>query len=403
MVTFVARQPILDKKLGIYGYELLFRAQSTSVAFDAIEGNFASSEIITNAFHELGIAEVTGGKRAFVNFTETLLLSGIATILPSSVLVVELLENILPTPEVLEACKKLRKRGFKIALDDFILTPEYSALLSVADIIKIDFMSTPMDKIELFARSLADSRTTLLAEKIETQEMYEEAVRMGFSLFQGYFFAKPVIVDPSRQRLNPMKINCLRLIRAANDEDFDFRRIANIIKNDVALSYRLLRVLNSAFFGLHYTVKNINQALAILGMVEVKKWVTLVSLNEMSSNKPVELMRMALLRAKFLETLAPHMGIPRSADDLFMLGLVSLMDTMMDTAMLDLIEQTNLAENIARPLLTGEGRFAELLRMVIHYERSEWDQMLSMAETLHIEPKTLSDIYLEVARWADSM
>ena len=226
---------------------------------------------------------------------------------------------------------------------------------------------------------------------------------MGFSLFQGYFFAKPVIVDPSRQRLNPMKINCLRLIRAANDEDFDFRRIANIIKNDVALSYRLLRVLNSAFFGLHYTVKNINQALAILGMVEVKKWVTLVSLNEMSSNKPVELMRMALLRAKFLETLAPHMGIPRSADDLFMLGLVSLMDTMMDTAMLDLIEQTNLAENIARPLLTGEGRFAELLRMVIHYERSEWDQMLSMAETLHIEPKTLSDIYLEVARWADSM
>ena len=398
MGSCVARQPIFTKKLNIYGYELLYRSAASSSSFSNDNEDQASSETIINSFHQTGIENVTGGKRAFVNFTQKLLLDGVATILPSRILVVELLENIRPSDIVLDACRKLRERGYQIALDDFVLEPEFFPLLQVADIVKIDFLESPMNQIERFAYALSKTPTILLAEKVETQEIFDKASDMGFSLFQGYFFAKPVIVTGAKA-ITPLKTSCMQLIRLALSPNINFSRISDIIKHDVALSYRLLRVVNSAFFGLRYTVKNIRQALAILGMDEVKKWITLISLAEIKDDKPDELIRISLIRAKMMEVIGPVANINK-LDDLFLIGLMSLMDAIMDMEMQEIVAQTSLSPNIAGPLMTGEGSYGDLLSLVIHYEKSEWDEALALAEQYGIPDDVLSKAYIEAIEWS---
>ena len=403
MDSCVARQPIFDDKLRIYGYELLFRSTSASVGFDGIDGSTATSETIVNSFHEIGIERVTGGKRAFVNFTEKLLLQGVATILPNRILVVEVLENVEPTQEIIKACERLRGGGYLVALDDFILDPKYFPLIAVADIIKVDFMSTPIDKIATFAKGMSRKPVILLAEKLETQETFEKAKELGFKLFQGYFFSKPVIVENAEPKLTPSKVNSLRLIRLSNDINVDFSKIAAIIKQDVALSYRLLRVVNSAFFGLKYTVKNIRQALAILGMDEVKKWITLISLAVVADSKPDELVTMSLTRARMMEYFAPLVGMAKQSDDMFMVGLLSLMDALMDLPIEEIAKRTNIAEHITAPLITGEGLYADILSIITLFERSEWDECFKKAEPYNLDPDQISKTYIEAIEWSSTL
>ena len=401
MASCIARQPIFNRHMNIYGYELLYRDAPSATAFlGGVDQNVATSETIKNSFHGVGIERVTGGKRAFVNFTEDLILEEVATLLPVRLLVVELLETVRATPAVLEACAKLHKRGYLIALDDFTFEADAMNFLKVADIVKVDFLATDMGRIRQFAHEMSNKNIKLLAEKLETQEMYKEALAMNFSLFQGYFFSHPANVDSDKE-LNPLKINCLQLMRLSMQENVNFTKIANIIKHDVALSYRLLRVVNSAFFGLRYTVKSIRQALAILGMDEVKKWITLVCLSELRDEKPDELITMSLIRARFLELLGDRVGLRKQADDLFMLGLLSLMDAIMDLSKEEIIRRTQVSENIANPLITGVGTFAELLRMVICYERSEWDEAIKIAQDFGLVSDDLVDLYLESVYWSN--
>ncbi|NLT57788.1 MAG: HDOD domain-containing protein [Clostridiales bacterium] len=400
MASFVARQPVFNQALGIYGYELLYRHTAESVAFGDVDPNTATSETIINAFHNIGIEKVVRGKRAFINFTPELLIQEIPTLLPSQHLVIELLEGTQPTPEVLEACQKLRKMGYMIALDDFIIDPRYLPLLEVANIIKVDFLGTPLPVIEVFAKTLEHKPITLLAEKLETQEMFDAAVAMKFTLFQGFFFSRPAIVNSSKA-ISPIKFNCLQLIRLVNQESVNFTKMANLIKHDVALSYRLLRVVNSAFFGLRYNIKSIRQALAILGMDEIKKWITLISLSEIRDDKPEELITMSLVRARFLELLAPKVGLGRMADNLFMMGLLSLMDAIMDQPMAEIIAQTQISVSISEPLLTRQGPLYDLLQLVIHYERSEWDEAFAIARRYKLSVDSLPDYYFEALNWSN--
>lgn len=401
MGNYIARQPIFNKRLGIYGYELLHRSDYDATAFEATNGDKASSETIVNSFHKIGIDKVTGGKRAFVNFTENLLLEGVATILPSRILVVELLENILPTPEVIQACELLRYKGYTLALDDFILEEAYRPLIEVADIIKIDFLATPLYQIEVFANSMRDSNIMLLAEKLETQDLFDKAVKMGFSLFQGYFFSKPDNLKGGKT-LTSLKLTCLKLITLIFEPTINFSTLADTLKHDVALSYQLLKVVNSAFFGLRYTVSNIKQALAILGMDEVKKWITLVSLVEIKEDKPDELIRLSLSRARFLELVAPLAGFGSESENLYMIGLLSLMDVIVDMPMEDVLAETHVSPAIATPLLTKTGPYGELLMMILNYEEGKWDASLAIAEKYKLPRQKLTDIYLRSLEWANN-
>jgi EAL and modified HD-GYP domain-containing signal transduction protein len=368
----------------------------------SVDADAASSETIMKSFHDIGIDKITSGKKAFVNFTERLLLDGVATILPSKFLVVEILESVLPTPEVLGACRELRERGYLIALDDFILSPEYMPLISIADIIKIDFISTDLSAIERFTTAIRNKPITLLAEKIETYDVFETAKRLGFTLFQGYFFSKPMIIQ-SKGVLSPMKTTCMRLIHLSFDPDVNFHKISGIIKQDTALSFLLLRVVNSAFFGMRYKITGIRQALTILGMAELKKWVTMISMSRLGDNKPDELITTALVRARFLELIAPRVGIRNDVENMFMVGLMSLMDAIMDMPLDEVIRSTSVSDEISEALLTRFGKRGELLSLIIAYESGGWDTASQIADKYVISMDTITTLYIEAIEWTRMM
>jgi EAL and modified HD-GYP domain-containing signal transduction protein len=283
MDTFVARQPIFDNRNDVYAYELLYRKDAVRNYFDvSADPDHASKRTLINSFVEIGLDKLTGGRKAFVNFTEHLLLDGTHELLPPELLTVEILENIIPTPEILEACARIKQGGFQIALDDFVFSEINHAFFDYADIIKIDFLQTPLSDVAALTQILRDRQASgkcakpikLLAEKIENEEILNTAIEMGFEYFQGYYFSKPVIV--AGRSINPTAINRMRLLQLSLKKDFHFDDVADVIKQDVALSYRLLQFVNSAHFGFRTIISNIQQALVVLGTSEVRKWMALI-------------------------------------------------------------------------------------------------------------------------------
>ena len=402
MSGFIARQPIFDQSMNVYGYELLYRSGLQVNAFDGtVNADTASTETIINSFHGIGIEKLTNKKHAFINFTEKLLLSGVATLFPKDELVIELLEDIVPSERVLFACQALRDKGYMLALDDFIIQESQLPLLDIANIIKIDFLSTPLDVIYQFVQSVKDRPIKLLAEKVENNKVYQIANAMGFSYFQGYFFSKPVTMND--KQVDPLVMNRLRIIRLIMQPNYDFWGLSNIIKQDVAFSYRLLRLVNSSFFGFSTTVKSLRQALAILGVEEIKKWVTLVSMMDIRKGGPDELIRMSLIRGRFMELIAPHVKMARQVEELYLTGLLSLIDAILEQPKEDIFQQINLADTITRPLLTGEGRAAEILKIILFYEQGEFQEAVKLGIQCGISGEQLQNLYLEALEWVNML
>ena len=410
MGIYVVRQPVFTKSLNIYGYDLLFhddyREEKVPTETGAMANDSNSSRTIIHGFYDIGIARVTNNKRGFVRFTEKLLLDMVATILPFHILVIELAKTIQLTPEVVAACRRLRNKGYLIALDGFrpwedALTP----LLDTADIIKMKFDLENQDRTREFALELQKSHpnTQLLAKNLENPSEFELAKKCAFTLFQGNFFSKPTVVKNKSILPAPRRYQTLQLIRLTNGSDIDYRAVSDIIKQDIALSYRLLRVVNSAFFGLRYTVSNIRQALTILGAMKFKKWIMLISLSGLSDNKPSELITLSLIRARFLELLAPYVGMSEQAEDLFLMGLMSLMDAVMDSPMTSIVTQTNISPHIAGPLLTREGEFGNMLNLIACYEQSDWDQAQTIAENYAVPLERIFDVYIKAIEWAHQL
>ncbi|MGE4354555.1 MAG: EAL and HDOD domain-containing protein [Oscillospiraceae bacterium] len=364
--------------------------------------NFATKNVIATAFSEIGIGEITGGRKAFVNFTEDLMLQEIPYILSSNILVVELLENIEPTEKIISACKKLKKNGYLLALDDFIYEEAFEPLVDLADIIKIDFISTSGEEIERAVRQINQNRKKiLLAEKIETYENFEFAKSLGFTLFQGYFFCRPSITVS--KTVDPAFINRIKLLRLVSDPDVSFFAIAEMIKRDVMLSYRLLKIVNSAYYGLRYTVNGILHAITILGLVEVRKWVSLIIFNQSSPEKPNELIRMGLVRGIFMEKIAVHMHHRRIKDEYFLIGLFSLADRLLDAPIETIMAETHLSPDICDPLISGKGERAELLEIICQIEQAQWDKVMVLSEKFGISQYKVYQFYVEANKEANKL
>lgn len=358
---------------------------------------------------DIGTRRLTGNSMAFINFTEKLLLDEVATILPKNHLVIEILEDIKPDEEILEACKRLKRQGYLLALDDFELSEENKVLLSLADIIKIDFMRSSshggvkkeMDGISRALHEMRRSGVRYLAEKVETREDYAAAKKMGFSYYQGYFFSKPEIC--SAKHVTPSYINEIKLIRMIANPMADYRKLAATISNDPVLTYRVLRLVNSAYYDLKYEVKSVSHALAILGINNIRKYVTLLTIQQLTNEKPEELFRISLVRAHFLESLAPLAGMRKAKNTLFMLGLFSLMDVIVGLPMEEVVELTQLSESISVPLLKHEGKSADLLKVAENYERGNWDVATEIACQYGISEREMLKLYLDAIEWADDM
>lgn len=394
MFECVASQPIFNIKKEIFGYELLYRAGRESIAYDGLDGSTATKDVLVTAFSDIGIEQITGGRKAFVNFTSELVLDEVPHMLSNDILIVELLEDVQVTEPILAACRKLKRRGYLIALDDFTYREEIEPLIALADIVKIDFVKCEVDDIRRSVYKVNNNRRKiLLAEKIETYADLDFARSLGFNLFQGFFFCKPTITNA--KCAETLQVSKLQLIKYIADPEVSFFDLANVIKRDLVLSYRLLKIVNSAYYGLKYTVTGILHALLILGLNEIKKWISLIILNQIKAAKPSELIRAALVRGIFMEKLAVSQKRRKNRDEYFLVGLFSLAEAIMDTPIQDILKETHLSEEIITPLVTGEGEKAELLKIIYHIERAEWDEAEEIAADCGYDMTKVNQLYIE--------
>ena len=391
---FIARQAILDLQSRCIGYELLYRNAATDKAI-VNDGGQASLQLFDSA-HLFGIEALCGEFKAFVNCTQEVLTSDLINALQPTRTVLEIAETVSAAPDLLEACRRLKCSGYLLALDNFAPSESRNAFLPLADIVKID-IPTASPELVSFVREHTKPGTKLLAEHVETRDKYDTARALGFELFQGFFFCKPQVM--ATRTLSPSRINNLRLLQATVNEDLKFSELESIIKQDAALCYRLLRFINSAEFCLRSSVQSIRHAFVLLGERNTRRWVLLTGTVVMGDDKPPELLRCALLRAKLMELIAP--GVRCNEYEGFLVGLFSLMAVILDSP--SIATRLEVPVNVSAALAEKRGRLGDLLKVAVSYERSEWEECEATAQTLKISGAELSTAYVEAARWVSKI
>jgi len=404
MKTFVARQPIIDSSRAVIGYELLYRSSGSSVSFDAIDGNSASAQVVSHGLFGAGLENLVNGKLAFINFTRQLLVQGIPNLLPRNSIVVEILETIHPDEEVIAACRSLKKQGFLLALDDYVHSQVFEPLLQCAAIVKFDVRSTGIVRPERHVPRFEARGLKALAEKIETWADFERAQVLGYSYFQGYFFARPVLV--AGRQTPALKLSHCQLLEAIQHHELDFARIERIIKQDVSFSYKLLRYINSARFAHSITIDSIRQSLLLLGEVEVRRWASLLLVCSLGENKTRELVILALVRARFCELLGDAAGMSDRKASLFLMGMFSLLDALLDANIGDALQGLPLDQDVTGALLGRSGadpRFRSIFQLVRDYEGADWTSVSRHALHLHLPEDSPAAAYAAALQWADSV
>ena len=370
MYTFVARQPILDAKMKTYAYELLFRKGLTN-AFPNVSSEEATTSLLAEQFINQPIENLVGDKIAFVNFPYSLIIEGLASSLPRNKVVIEILEDATPNKELLASIKELKNFNYTIALDDFTLEPEWDPFLPYVDIIKFDWKLTPQDVIQnyIYNHFKEFKRIICLAEKIETYEEFEKAKKMGFKLFQGYFFSKPEIVKNKTISANQFFVS--QLFNETLKDPINFEKVELILSQDQALTYRLLRYVNNVRYGSSDVISSIKHAVVFLGRDNLKRFVVLMWSTAMS--------------------------------EAFMGGLLSLLDAMMDKPFDDILGTLPIGERIKSALIDKKGELAFYLGLVVDYENLNWSRLKARVTMLGITEQNVIDIYLEAAQWANTL
>ena len=396
--AFIGRQAILDQQKKVYAYEILFRSGLKNAFDPNLDGNVATQSVMVNAMLDFGMNKLVSDKRAFINFTEQNLLNRAPKLLPSENVVVEILETVQPTPEILQVVQELKEAGYKIALDDFVLMPGYEPLINMADIIKVDFRITTDPEERKNLREILPKHVRLLAEKIETEEEFQQALDFGYVLFQGYFFCKPAVLR--QKRLTSNALSKMRLLREINRQNIDFSSITGVISSDTNLVHKLLTYINSAGVGLNNHVSNLKQATVLLGASGVRRWVTLVSLQTFSEDKPPELFTLSLLRAKFCEIIAGELKRPGlTSDTAFLLGMFSLLDVLLSLPMDDVLKEVSLSDELSDALRGKDNDLRRLLDLVVAYEKGDWETVITCCARENLQPEQLQPTYDKVLEW----
>ena len=400
--AFIGRQAILDQKKNVYAYEILFRSGLKNAFDPSLDGNVATQSVMVNTMLDFGMKKLVSDKKAFINFTEKNLLNRAPQLLPADSIVVEILETVQPTPAILEAVQELKDEGYKIALDDFVLLPGYEPLIDMADIIKVDFRITEDPEERKRLREILPGHVRLLAEKIETEEEFHQALEYGYVLFQGYFFCKPVVLH--KKKLTSNALSQIRLLKEVNRQDFDFSAIINVISSDTNLVHKLLTYINSVGIGLTYHISNLRQAAVLLGSGGMRRWVTLISLQTFSEDKPPELFTISLLRAKFCELIAHEIKRPDLTPDTgFLLGMFSLLDVLLSQPMEEVLKEVGLSSELNAALLGEDNILRHVLDLVIAYEQGDWDKVIACCRCENIPVEHLQPCYDEVLKWYNTL
>ncbi|HHX77887.1 MAG TPA: HDOD domain-containing protein, partial [Firmicutes bacterium] len=298
------------------------------------------------------------------------------------------------------ACRKLKDEGYFLVVDYYDSDGNVSPLSELADIARVDFLTAGRKEREAIRlTAAANQRIKFLADKLETREDFEQALKLGYSYFQGYFFSKPLTV--AGKDIPSYKLTYFRILQEINRPDMDFGRIEKLIKRDVALSYKLLKFINSLSFGFISEIRSIRQALTILGQKGITRWATLLALKSMGANKPDELLVLAVCRGKFCELVAPHVGLKDRSCDLFLLGMFSLIDAFLDQPMAVVMQELPIADDIKRALLGEEGGLRDVYELIVAYEKGDWSNFSRLASKLNLEEERAAAFYLSSLKLAN--
>lgn len=391
--TLFARQPIHDRGSRVVGFELLFRAPGGTCA-EIGDPTSATAELVTRALLDVGLEPLVGRHRAWINIARDFLVSRSFEALPIDGVVLEVLETVRAEPLVLEALRAARRAGFKVALDDFEVRSDTRALMDECDYIKLDCAGRDSAQMRHNLNEVKRDGITLLAEKVETREMFESCAAAGSSLFQGYYFARPEPVQGAKVTTD--KLRLMRVIAELNHAEASIERVAELVQADVGLSYRLLRYANSAGVGRARVFEHVREAIVMLGLDRVRACATLLALSALSS-KPPELARLALVRARYCQLV----GEARRGDAQkhFVAGLFSVLDAYLDDTMPNIVSKLPLEKDISSALLERTGSLGAVLDATIACEHADW----SRAAIDGVEESELASSYLKALAWADSM
>jgi len=391
---YVGRQPIYNKNLSVFGYELLFRSGiKNTAAVDPFSADGATSTTIINTFLEIGLERLVGNKYAFINLTEQFLLEeGSLPISPKQV-ILEVLEDIPVTPELISAIERLSQKGFIIALDDYIYNPSHKPLMKMVDIIKIDIMQLSQVEIIQHVKILKEFDIKLLAEKIETIDEYEFCRKLGFDYYQGYFLSKPRIIRSKALPTN--KVAVLNLLAVLQNPNSDIDELEEAISFDVSISYKILKLINSSFFSFSREVDSVKQAIVILGRNQLSSWASMIALSKMD-DRPSEMIHLAMIRGKMCEMLAEKSGL-KTLESFFTVGLFSALDILMERDIETIIDPLPLSDEVENALLKHEGVLGEALKCTLAYEVADF-------ENISFQDLTEDDFFVanvEAVSWAN--
>ncbi len=393
-VQFIARQAILNREQAAVGYELLYRGGPEQAAlFD--DPDIASKKTLDTSLL-FGLDVLCGETKAYINCSRDLLIGDYLYGLPSSRVVVELPITLAEDTQIREACKRLKTRGYCLAVDNFVPEHSLAGLLPMVEILKINFNTPSRGQREEMVGQYG-GHFLLVAQKVETREDFKAAVDAGYDLFQGYFFSRPELL--SIRDMNVSQQAYMKLLEAAHDPEMDFLSLEHIIKSDAALCYRLLRYMNSALFCTQSGVSSIRHALILLGEREIRRWILLATVALAGDARPDELIRVAMSRAMFAELMACHARVqPYHA---FLLGLFSLMDAILNVPLPTIVQRVEIPAEVAAALSGKAGRLRRLLTMIEAYEKAEWPVCEKIAEELGLQERTLPESYREALAWVD--
>lgn len=397
MYGYIARQPIFNANKETIGYELLFRDGEAN-AFPNIDADEATSKLLLQHHLMLGVEKITANKLAFINFSEETLLHQFPTAIKPESMVIEVLETVPATDKLLMTLKDLHAQGYQLALDDHDFDEKWDAFLPYITYLKVDIQQFNLMQISRHLRRIAHYPLTLLAERVETAEQFEQLKLLGFQLFQGYLFARPEMLK--HKQLNSSKANLLALMAEASASTLDFERLAEICQRDLGLSYKLLRFINHA--GQSQPINSVKHAMVYMGESELKRFLALLALANLQDGVPNELLRQSLVRARFCDALANHARLVANPPSSFLTGLFSNVHLLVEQSQDELLAQLPLVAAVKAALLKREGQFGHFLKLTEAFELADWPLTAELLQGLPVGAE-LATLYTDAVTWAESI
>ncbi|MBN2221146.1 MAG: EAL domain-containing protein [Vallitaleaceae bacterium] len=400
MDLYVARQPIFDRTKEVIAYELLYRDSKDNVYNMNLNESSATSILLLNSYLNFGMNLLTDNKRGFINFGPDLILEDVPHLLSQNQVVIELLETVKPDRHLLEKIRYLKTEGYIIALDDYVIDYPYQEIIDLCDIIKVDFRANSTHEIKIITNFLAEQNKILLAEKVESYEEFEFALRLGYEFFQGYFFCRPIL--EKQKKLNGLSYRYMQIQEELVKKEIDYKAISTLIESEVTISYKLLKLVNSSF-SLINDVNSIQHALSILGIDAFQKWFSLAIIHQLGDNKPNELITVAMLRMRFMELISENSVFVQHIHSLRLIGILSVIDALLEQPMDDLMKQLPLSDSIKDTLLQKPSLYLAAFQLVLSYENGDFDKVSDYAQQIQIDFSQLPNIYLSAVNWAEEL